>query len=150
MNKKQRQICFIFLLNLVIFSVLAFSSIVLYLSEAISTVYIVGSAGCVIWYSFIWLIPNSKRLRSRPNAFMDERDILISKKCAFAGYTSIWLYFIAVSIILWFAAGPNGAVPIGAFPALLYVGMGIFVTVSSIAALLFYRKDKDPIEGGAV
>ena len=148
MNQKQRQILFFFVLNLIIFSVLAFSSLVLYLSDVISTLYIVGSAGCVIWYSFIWLIPTSKRLRNRPNAFMDERDILISRKSAFAGYIGIWLYFIAVCIVLWFVAGPDGSVPIGVFPALLYLGMGVFVIVSSIAALLFYKEDKDAIEGG--
>ena len=80
---------------------------------------------------------------------MDERDIAISKQCAFAGYISIWLFFIVVGIVLWFVAGPDGTVPIGAFPVLLYLGMGVFAVVTNITSWFLYSKDNELIEGGA-
>ena len=149
MNRKQRQALFFLILNLTCWSILAFSGLVLYLSGIMSTVYIIACAGCVLWSSFMWLIPISKRLRSRSKALMDERDIAISKQCAFVGYISIWLYFITASVILWFVSGPDGTIPIGVFPVLLYMGMGIFAIVSNIASWILYSKDNKQIEGGA-
>ncbi|MHC4950301.1 MAG: hypothetical protein ACYTEU_04850 [Planctomycetota bacterium] len=149
MNRKQRQALFFLILNLTCWSILAFSGLVLYLSGIMSTVYIIACAGCVLWSSFMWLIPISKRLRSRSKALMDERDITISKQCAFAGYISIWLFFIVIGIVLWFTDGPDGTVPIGAFPVLLYLGMGVFAVVTNIASLILYKNDTDAIEGGA-
>ena len=78
---------------------------------------------------------------------MDERDLMITQKSILAGYIGIWIYFIAISIILWFAAGPDGSVPIGAFPALLYVAMGIFSIVSNLAEWFYYREDNDITKG---
>lgn len=150
MNRKQRQALFFLILNITAWSILAFSGLVLYLSGIMSTIYIIGCVGCVLWSSFMWLIPLSKRLRSRQKAFMDERDIMISKQCAFAGYISIWLFFIVVGIILWFIAGPDGTVPIGAFPVLLYLGMGVFAIVTNIASWFLYSKDNALTKGDAV
>ena len=148
MNRKQHNALLNLLLNLAVWSILAFSGFVIYLSGAMSTVYIIGCAACLLWTSFLWFMPFIKTLRSRSKYPMDERDLMITKKYVFSGYISIWLYFIAVSIILWFAAGPDGSVPIGAFPALLYVGMGIFAIVSNIASWFIYSKDNDFEEGG--
>jgi len=43
----------------------------------------------------------------------------------------------------------RGVNPIGAFPALLYVAMGIFSVVSNLAAWHLYRKDTDVVKGDA-
>jgi hypothetical protein len=147
MNRKQRNALLGLLVNLIVWSILAFSGMVIYLSGAMSTVYIIGCAGCLLWTSFLWFMPFVKIIRSRSKSLIDERDVMITQKCVLAGYISIWLYFIAVSIILWFVAGPNGSVPIGVFPALLYVGMGIFATVSNLTAWFLYKKDNDVTEG---
>lgn len=147
MNRKQRQALWWLFFHLVAWSIFAFSGLVIYLSGAMSTVYIVCCAGCLVWTSFLWFIPFSKWGRSRSKSLIDERDLMITKQSVFAGFIGIWLYFIAVSIILWFAAGPEGSVPIGAFPALLYVGMGIFSIISNLASWFLYRKDNDTVEG---
>jgi hypothetical protein len=150
MNRKQRYALLNLLLQLAIWSIFAFSGLVIYLSGTMSTVYIIGCAGCLLWTSFLWFMPFIKTIRSRSKYLIDERDLMIIQRCAFIGYISIWFYFIAVSIILWFAAGPDGSVPIGTFPALLYVAMGIFSVVSNLAAYFFYREDTDITKGGPV
>ena len=147
MNRKQRHALLNLVLNFIIWSILAFSGLVIYLSGDMCTVYIIGCAGCLLWTSFLWLLPFSRKIRSRSKSLIDERDVMITKKCALIGFIGIWFYFIAVSVILWFAAGLDGSVPIGVFPALLYVGMGIFATVSNLTAWFLYRKDNDVTEG---
>jgi hypothetical protein len=147
MNRKQRQVFLWLLLNIAIWSIFAFSGFVIYLSGKMTTLYVLGCAGCLVWFSFMWFLPFCKRPRSKTKIIVDERDLMITKQSMFAGLVSIWLYFIAVSIILWFAAGPNGSVPIGAFPVMLYVGMGIFSVISSLVSWFLYRKDNDAAEG---
>lgn len=147
MNRKQRNALLGLLVNLVAWSIFAFSGFVVYLSGAMSTVYVIGCAGCLVWVGLMWFMPFSKRIRSRSKYPMDERDLMITQKSILAGYIGIWIYFIAVSVILWFAAGPDGSVPIGAFPALLYVAMGIFSVVSNLAAWFYYRGDTDVVKG---
>ncbi|MHC4237429.1 MAG: hypothetical protein ACYSOF_02125 [Planctomycetota bacterium] len=139
MNEKQRQALFFLVLNLAIWSILAFSGFVIYLSGIMSTLYVVSCSGCILWVGLMCFFPFSKRFRSKSKHLIDERDLKITHKCIFAGYIGIWLYFIAVSIILWFIVGPDGSIPIGAFPALLYVAMGIFSIVSNLAAWFSYR-----------
>ena len=147
MNHKQRNALIALVCHLVIWAILAFSGIVIYLSGKMSTVYIVGCAGCLIWTSFLWFMPFIKAIRTRSKYPTDERDLMITQKSVLIGFISIWLYFIAVSIILWFVVGADGAVPIGVFPALLYVGMGIFSVVTNIAAWFLYRTDNHLAEG---
>jgi len=149
MNRKQRSALLGLVLNLIIWSILAFSGFVIYLSGAMSTLYVIGCAGCLVWVGLMWFMPFSKRIRSRSKTLIDERDLIITQKIIMAGYIGIWVYFIAVSIILWFVAGPGGSVPIGAFPALLYVAMGIFSVVSNLAAWFYYREDSNLMKGGA-
>ena len=149
MNNNQRNALVALVVNLIVWSIFAFSGFVVYLSGAMSTIYIIGCAGCLVWGAQMWVWPFSKRIRSRSKNLIDERDLMITQKTILAGYIGIWVYFIAVSIILWFAAGPDGAVPIGAFPALLYVAMGIFSIVSNLAAWFYYREDNDIAKGGA-
>jgi len=148
MNSDQRKALFFLVLNVAIWSILAFSGFVIYLSGVMSTLYVVSCAGCLLWVGLMCFFPFSKRFRSKTKHLIDERELMITHRCIFAGYIGIWLYFIAVSIILWFIVGPDGSIPIGAFPALLYVAMGIFSIINSIAALILYRDDKDQIEGG--
>jgi hypothetical protein len=143
MNRKQRNALLGLLVNLIVWSIFAFSGLVVYLSGAMSTVYVITCAGCLVWVGLMWFLPFSKRIRSKSKLMIDERDLMITQKSILAGYIGIWVYFIAVSIILWFSAGPAGSVPIGAFPALLYVAMGIFSIVSNLAAWFYYREDND-------
>ena len=57
--------------------------------------------------------------------------------------------FIAAGIVLWFVAGPDGTVPLGAFPVLLYLGMGVFAIVTNITSWFLYSKDNPLAQGGA-
>lgn len=139
MNREQQKTLLVLVLNLAIWSILAFSGFVIYLSGVMSTLYIFGCTGCLVWVGLMCFFPFSKRFRSKSKVLIDERDLMITQKSIFAGYIGIWLYFIAVSIILWFAVGPDGSIPIGAFPALLYLAMGIFSIVSNLAAWFYYR-----------
>ena len=149
MNRKQRNALLGLLVNLIVWSIFAFSGLVVYLSGAMCTLYVIACIGCLVWVGLMWFMPFSKRIRSRSKHPMDERDLMITQKSILAGYIGIWVYFIAVSIILWFIAGPDGSVPIGAFPALLYVAMGIFSVVSNLAVWFYYREDSNLMKGGA-
>ncbi|MHC5163455.1 MAG: hypothetical protein ACYSO4_10165 [Planctomycetota bacterium] len=94
MNEKQRQALFFLVLNLAIWSILAFSGFVIYLSGIMSTLYVVSCSGCILWVGLMCFFPFSKRFRSKSKHLIDERDLKITHKCIFAGYIGIWLYFI--------------------------------------------------------
>jgi|GEM_PF-5340834 len=147
MNRKQREALLWVLIHLIAWSIFVFSGLVIYLSGRMSTLYIIGCAGCLVWVGLMWFLPLSAWHRAKSKTLIDERDIIIARQSLLTGFIGVWLYFIALSIILWFAAGPDGSVPIGAFPALLYVGMGLFSIINCLATWFQYRKDSDATEG---
>jgi Na+/H+ antiporter NhaC len=102
----------------------------------------IGRYWSVFAFSLI-LIPALILLRKKQSPAevdSDERDEQIRKKAIVASYTSAVILFIISILILWFAVGPNGTIPVWIFPLIVLEVFFMAMVVYSIAILIQYGR----------
>jgi hypothetical protein len=77
-------------------------------------------------------------MRRKKKVTFDERDEIIHKKAALAGYVGVWLYFVTACVVPWWLVGPKGTVSANILPIILIGGIIAFSIVQSLAILIQY------------
>jgi hypothetical protein len=92
-------------------------------------------------WQFLEVTILSKR---KKKVIFDERDFVIRKKAALAGYLGLWLYFVLACLIPWWVVGPNEKISSNILPIILIGGIIVFHIVLNTAILMQYgRGGKD-------
>jgi len=79
-----------------------------------------------------WIFKKDKKIEA------DERDIMIQKKAALAGYGACYGYLCLACMIPWFMLGPKETISINTLPQILIGGFIITVIVQSLATIIGY------------
>jgi len=79
-----------------------------------------------------------QKMRRKNKVTFDERDEIIHKKAALAGYIGVWLYFVTACVVPWWLVGPKGTVSANILPIILIGGIIAFSIVQSLAILIQY------------
>ena len=98
-----------------------------------------------VWTGLFWLwVLLQQKMRRRKKVTFDERDEIIDKKAALAGYVGVWMYFVSACVVPWWLVGPKGTVSANILPIILIGGIIAFSIVQSLAILIQYgRGGKD-------
>jgi hypothetical protein len=92
-----------------------------------------------VWTGLFWLwILLQQKMRRKKKVTFDERDEIIHKKAALAGYVGVWLYFVTACVVPWWIVGPRGTVSANILPIILIGGIIAFSIVQSLAVLIQY------------
>jgi hypothetical protein len=92
-----------------------------------------------VWTGLFWLwILLQQKMRRKSRVTFDERDEIIHKKAALAGYVGVWLYFVAACVVPWWIVGPQGKISSSILPVILIGGIIAFSIVQSLAILIQY------------
>lgn len=81
-----------------------------------------------------------RRKQSPAEPESDERDNLIKHRAVLAAFISVWLLFLAVSILAKFVVGANGSIPVFLLPIVTVGVFYIVLLVYSIAVLVQYGR----------
>ena len=96
-----------------------------------------------VWTGLFWLwILLQQKMRRKNKVTFDERDEIIHKKAALAGYVGVWLYFVTACVIPWWLVGPKGTVSANILPIILIGGIIAFSVVQSLAILIQYGRSE--------
>ena len=97
-----------------------------------------------VWTGLFWLwVLLQQKMRRKKKVTFDERDEIIHKKAALAGYVGVWLYFVTACVVPWWIVGPKGTISANILPIILIGGIIAFSIVQNLAILIQYgRHDK--------
>jgi hypothetical protein len=76
--------------------------------------------------------------KKKKKVIFDERDFIIRKKAALAGYLGLWLYFVLACITPWWVVGPNKNISTNILPLILIGGIIFFHIILNLAILIQY------------
>ena len=94
-----------------------------------------------LWTGLFWLwILLQQKMRRKKKVTFDERDEIIHKKAALAGYIGVWLYFVSACVVPWWIVGPRGKISASILPIILIGGIIAFSIVQSLAILFQYGR----------
>ena len=95
----------------------------------------------VIVISFV-LVGMSKTIfrKADKGVDFDERDGQIHRRAKLFGWTGCGLGMVASTLVCYFAVGPMGSFPPLALPIIPLVGVGLYIIVGSVAALILYGR----------
>ena len=84
------------------------------------------------------------RMRSRKTKIeFDERDKLILIRSTLAGYTVLWMYFIAACIYVWLSVAPERSISVNVMPTVIVEGIAVFIFIQSVTTLIQYGRGGD-------
>ncbi len=100
-----------------------------------------------VWTGLFWLwILLQQKISRKKKVTFDERDEMIHKKAALAGYVGVWLYFVIACVVPWWLVGPRGTISASILPIILIGGIIAFSVVQSLAILIQYGRAGKNVE----
>ncbi len=82
--------------------------------------------------------------KSRQAVLWDERDGEIRRRSVLAGFSVFWVVLVVACLSIPFVYGTSGSVPVTVIQVGVFVGMALFLGVTSLVTLAYY-----PIDRGA-
>jgi len=146
MNKVQREAWIALLLVVPVLAICGQLPILLIYLEGPSFLHLFSFACATIIGGLSWLLLLFfSRTRSRKTKIeFDERDKSILIRSTLAGYTVLWIYFIAACIYVWLSVAPERSVSVNVMPTVIVEGIAVFIFVQSLTTLIQYgRGGKD-------
>jgi hypothetical protein len=104
------------------------------------------------WSAFVFFaifIPAMILLRKKQSPTevdSDERDVSIRKKALVVSYTSVWILFTILILILWLAFGLDGTMAVWLFPLIILEVFFVVMIIYSIAILIQYGRGGKDVE----
>ena len=93
----------------------------------------------VIVISFVLVAMSKTIFRKSDNGVdFDERDVQIHRRAKLFGWTGCGLGMAATIMVCYIAVGPMGSFPPLALPVIPLAGVGLYMIVGSVAALIQY------------
>jgi len=142
MNKVQREAWIALLLVVPVWAICGQLPILLIYLEGPSFLHLFSFACATMIGGLSWLLLlffNRKRSRKAKIEF-DERDKLILIRSTLAGYTVLWIYFIAACIYVWLSVAPERSISVNVMPTVIVEGIAVFIFTQSVTTLIQYGR----------